>query len=79
MRSEFKDAVDQSKPFGIQRHKAFGVHLSEGHMQRPLLVCHLAQTVERQVNTLTNANSGEAHQQESIGIQTVGAAQFLLE
>jgi len=31
------------------------------------------------VDTLSNADPGEASQQESIGIQVVGAAQFLLK
>jgi hypothetical protein len=39
----------------------------------------VAPTIEWQANAFSNADSGEASQQESIGIQGVGAAQFLLE
>jgi hypothetical protein len=39
----------------------------------------VTQTIERQVDALSNADPGEASQQESIRIQVVGAAQFLLQ
>jgi hypothetical protein len=39
----------------------------------------VASTIERQANAFSNAHSDETSQQESIGIQVVRAAQFLLE
>ena len=48
-------------------------------MQRPLFRSELTQTVEWQVDTFSDADSGKASQQEGIGIQVVFAAQFVLE
>jgi len=44
------------------------VKLSERYMQRPLFRPDLTQTVEWQVDTLSDADSGKACQQEGIGI-----------
>ena len=48
-------------------------------MQCPLFGSDLTQTVEWQVDTFSDADSGDASQQEGIGIQVVFAAQFVLE
>jgi hypothetical protein len=55
------------------------VKLSEGNMQCPLFGPEVTLTIEWQVDAFSNADSGDASQQESIGIQVVGAAQFLLK
>jgi hypothetical protein len=55
------------------------VKLSKGNVQCPLFGPDVAQTIEWQVDALSNADPGAASQQESIGIQVVCAAQFLLE
>jgi len=55
------------------------VKLSEGNMQCPLFGPQVTLTIEWQVDPLSNADSGDASQQESIGIQGIGAAQFLLK
>ena len=70
--------VYQSQSFGIEGHQAFGVKLAEGNMQCPLFGSDVTQTVEWQVDAFSDADSGDARQQERIGIQVVGAAQFLL-
>jgi len=48
-------------------------------MQSPLFGPDVAETIQGQVDALSNADPGEASQQESIRIQVVGAAQFLLK
>ena len=53
--------------------------LSERNVQCPLFGPDMAQTIEWQVDAFSNADPGEASQQESIGIQVVCTAQFLLE
>jgi hypothetical protein len=55
------------------------VKLSEGNMQCPLFGSDLPQTIERQVDAFSNADSGDASQQESVGIQAVCVAHFFLE
>src|ERR1051326_2481192 len=45
----------------------------------PLVGSDVPPTIERQVDTFSNADSSYASQQEGIGIQSVGTAQFLLE
>jgi hypothetical protein len=55
------------------------VKFSEGNVQCPLFGPDLPPTIERQVDAFANADSSDASQQESIGIQGVCAAQFLLE
>ena len=77
--TDLKDTVDQPKPSGIEGHKAFGMHLSERHMQRPLFGSNVTQTVQRQVYAFPNADAGKAHQQQGIGVQVVCTAQFLLQ
>ena len=48
-------------------------------MQGPLFGPEVAQTIQWQVDALSNADPGEASQQESMRIQVVGAEQFLLK
>jgi len=48
-------------------------------MQCPLFRSDLTQTVEWQVDTFSDADSGKASQQEGIGIEIIFAAQFVLE
>src|SRR5260370_10256691 len=48
-------------------------------MQCPLFGPQVTLTIEWQVDAFSNADSGDASQQESIGIQAIGAAQFLLQ
>jgi len=48
-------------------------------MQGPSFGSDVTETVQWQVDALSNADPSEASQQESIRIQVVGAAQFLLK
>jgi len=48
-------------------------------MQRPLFGPQVTLTIEWQVDAFSNADSGDASQQQSIGIQGISAAQFLLK
>jgi hypothetical protein len=59
--------------------QAFGVQLAERDMQRPLIRSDLAQTVQREIAALTDADSSSASEQERIGRQVIGPAQFLLQ
>jgi hypothetical protein len=73
------DTVDQTKPFGVEGHKAFGMHLSEGHMQRPLFGSNVTQTVHWQVDAFSDSDACDARQQQRIGVQIVYTAQFLVQ
>ena len=44
-----------------------------------IFIADVSQTIEGQVNTFANADPGDPSQQESIGIQAVCTAQFVLE
>ena len=55
------------------------MQFAERDMQRPLVRADLAQTVQRQIDAFADADSGGAREQERIGRQVVGAAQFLLQ
>jgi hypothetical protein len=55
------------------------MELSEWNMQCPLFGPDLAQTIEWQMDALSDADSSGASQQESIGIEVVCSAQFILE
>ena len=48
-------------------------------MQCPLFGPQVTLTIEWQVDAFSNADSGDASQQESIGIEVVCSAQFLLK
>ena len=48
-------------------------------MQCPLFGPQVTLTIEWQVDAFSNADSGDASQQQSIGIQGISAAQFLLK
>jgi hypothetical protein len=48
-------------------------------MQGPLIRSQLAQAVRRQIAAFTDADAGEAGEQEGVGKQVVGAAEFLLQ
>lgn len=57
--------------------QAFGVQLAERDMRRPLIRPDLAQTVQREIDALTDADSSSASEQERIGWQVIGPAQLL--
>src|SRR5438876_11036446 len=48
-------------------------------MDRPLVRADLAQAVQRQIDAFADADSGGAREQERVGGQVIGAAQFLLQ
>src|SRR5437870_686036 len=48
-------------------------------MQRPLIRPELPQTVQRQIDALADADTGEAGEQQRMGRQVVGPAQLLLQ
>ena len=48
-------------------------------MQGPVIWSQLAQAVRRQCDAFANADTGEAGEQEGIGKQVVGPAEFLLQ
>ena len=55
------------------------MELAEREVQGPLVSSQLAQAIDRQIDALSNTDSGSAHQQQRLGRQVVGAAQLLLE
>jgi hypothetical protein len=55
------------------------VKLAEGNVQCPLFGRDVTQTIDWQVDAFSNPDSRDTSQQEGIGIQAVGTAQFLLQ
>jgi hypothetical protein len=79
LRTQDQNAVDDLADIRIGRDQAFGMQLTEGDMQRPLIGSELPQTVQRQIDTLPDADSGGAREQQRPGRQIIAAAQFLLQ
>jgi len=48
-------------------------------MKSPCVGAQLSQTIQRQTDTFADADTCSAHEQQRIGVQVVGAAQFPLE
>ena len=77
--TQSQDASHDPSNVCVGRHQAFGVQFAYGDMQRPLVHTDLPQTVQREIDALADADSGGASEQQCIGRQVVGAAQFLLQ
>jgi hypothetical protein len=63
----------------IGRHEALGVRFAERDMQGPLVRSELSQTVQREIDAFTDADSSGAREQERMGRQVVGPAQLIAE
>jgi hypothetical protein len=63
----------------IDRNQAFGVKLTEGDVQRPLILSQGSQTIQSEVDAFPDADSGGTHEQQRIGWQVIDAAELLLE
>jgi hypothetical protein len=63
----------------IDRNQAFGVKLTEGDVQRPLILSQGSQTIQCEVDAFPNADSRGTREQQSIGWQVIDAAEFLLQ
>ena len=74
-----KDTVHDSAPVFIDRHQTFGVEFAERDMQRPLVRPDLAQTVQRKIDAFPDADSGDTSEEQRVGRQVIGAAQFVAE
>jgi hypothetical protein len=48
-------------------------------MERPLIGPHLPQAVQRQIAAFAEADSRSADEQEGIGVEIIGSAEFLLQ
>jgi hypothetical protein len=55
------------------------VQFAEGNMKRPLFGSHLPQAVQWEVNAFAKADSGGADEQESVRVEIISSAQFLLQ
>jgi hypothetical protein len=55
------------------------MQLTERDMKRPLRRTDLAQAIQREIDTLADAESGRAEEQQGVGHQVVGVAEFLLQ
>jgi hypothetical protein len=55
------------------------VELAERNMKRPLVLVQLAKAVEGKIDTLADADSGSADEQQSIALQVVGVAEFPIQ
>lgn len=79
LRAQDQNAVDDLADIRIGRNQTFGMQLTEGDMHGPLIGSELPQTVQRQIHTLADADSGGAGEQQRPGKQVIAAAQFLLQ
>ena len=77
--AEFQNACDDSPDAVINGHQAFGMKLTEGYMQSPLLLADRSQTIFSEVYTLADADSRSTCEQERIGEPVVSATKFLLK
>jgi hypothetical protein len=77
--TQSEDAIHDLSNVRVGRHQTFGVEFAEGDMQGPLVGTDLAQAVPRQIDALADADSGGAGEQQRVGRQVAGAAQFLLQ
>ena len=74
-----KDPLHDPPRRGINRNQAFRVQFAEGDMKRPLFASHLPQAVQRQIAAFANADSRSPDEQEGIGVEIIGSAQFPLQ
>lgn len=74
-----KNAGDHAAHLMIGRDQSLGVQLAERDMESPLIRPQLSQAVQGEVDALTDADSRGAREQEGIGVQIIGAEEFLLE
>src|SRR5262245_40438452 len=58
--SEEAQAMDQLADGIVDRHETFGVELAQWHMERPLSRREWAQAVNREIDTLADADAGVA-------------------
>jgi hypothetical protein len=65
--------------FFIDRHQAFGMELTQRHMQGHLLFIDRLQAMDGESDAFANSDSGGAHEAESIGLQGVGETELLLQ
>jgi hypothetical protein len=72
------DAGHDAPHLGIGGDEAFVVQFAEGDVEGPLIGGELAETIQGQMDAFADADAGGAGQQEGIGGQVVGAAEFLL-
>jgi hypothetical protein len=79
MRAQSQNPVHQAAHFLIGGNQSFGVRLTERDMQRPLVTVQLPKTVQSEAATFGAADSSGAHEQERVGVEVVGAAEFLLQ
>ena len=55
------------------------MQFAEGAVEGPLIGSELRETIQGEIDAFADADAGGAGQQEGIGGQVVGAAQFLLQ
>ena len=63
----------------IDRNQAFGVKLTEGDVQGPLILSQGPQTIRCEVDAFADADSRGTNEPESIRRQTIGSPQFQLQ
>jgi hypothetical protein len=78
-RAQHQDASHELSNVRVGGRQTFGVQFAERDMQGPLAGSDLVQTVQGQIEALADADSGGAGEQQGVGRQIVGAAQFLLQ
>ena len=62
----------------VDRDHALGFQLPERNVNGPSIRAGIMEAIIGKINTLANAHSGVAYQQQDIGWQVIAAEQFLL-
>jgi hypothetical protein len=65
--------------FFIDRYQAFGMGLTQRHMQGHLLFMDRLQAIDGESDAFAYTDSGGPHEAESIGLQGVGKTELLLQ
>jgi hypothetical protein len=69
-----ENAIEDAPDGFVDGHLALGMELAQWNMKRPLIRTELPQAIERKINTLANAHSGEADEQQGVRFEVVGVA-----
>jgi hypothetical protein len=77
--AQSQNASNDAPDVVVNRHEAFGVELAEGDMKCPQFFPHLPQAIQRKIDTLADADSGGADEQQSVGMQIVDVAELLIQ
>ena len=77
-RTEEAQTMNDLTNKGIDRDHALGLQFAERNVNGPPVRTGIVEAIIGKINTLANAHSGVAYQQQDVGRQVITAEQFLL-